>query len=101
MKLKKGDTVKILTGKDRGKTGTVITVFPKEGRIVVEGVHILKKRTRPKKQGAKGETVLVAKAFDASNAGLLCKNCKNPARIGTRIEGSAKVRYCKKCDATM
>ncbi|MDO8516377.1 MAG: 50S ribosomal protein L24 [bacterium] len=101
MKLKKGDTVKIMSGKDRGKTGTIMNVFPKEGRIIVEGVHILKKRSRPKTQGAKGETVLVARAFDASNASLLCKNCKNPTRVGTRVEGSAKVRYCKKCDATL
>ena len=99
MNIKKGDTVKIIAGKDRGKTGSVVSVFPNDARISVEGVNMYKKRVRPKKQGQKGETVLVARPIALSNAAILCKNCKRPTRVGFRTEGNTKIRYCKKCSA--
>ncbi len=99
MNIKKGDTVKILGGKDRGKTAAVLAVFPDENKISVEGVNRYKKRARPKKQGQKGETVLVVRPLSASNAAIVCQNCKRPTRVGYRLEGNAKVRYCKKCQA--
>ena len=101
MYIKKGDTVKILQGKDRGKTGTVLTVFPGEERISVEGLNLFKKRVRPRKQGEKGETVSISRPFPASKAQIVCKSCKKAARVGYRTEGNAKVRYCKKCQATI
>lgn len=99
MYLKKGDQVKMLSGKDSGKTGTVIHAFPEEGKVTVEGLNLYKKRVRPKQQGKKGETVLVPRPFPASRAILICKNCKVPSRMGSRTIGNQKVRYCKRCDA--
>lgn len=100
MKLKKGDNVKVMRGKDRGKTGAVINVLSEKNRIAVERINLYKKRIRPKQQGQKGDVVMVARPLSASNLMLVCKNCKNAVRVGYRIEGNAKVRYCKKCGAT-
>ena len=98
MKLKKGDQVKMLKGKDRGKTGTIARVLASEDRIIAEGINLFKKRVRPKKQGQKGETVLLPRPFAAANAMLVCKNCKEASRVGYRFEGDEKVRYCKNCN---
>ena len=74
MRIKKGDQVKIISGKDRGKTGTVLKVLSENNRISIEGINSYKKRMRPKKQGQKGETVTVVRPLHASNVLLLCKN---------------------------
>lgn len=99
MKIKKGDQVKIIAGKDRGKTGSVIKAMPKYEKISVDGLNLFKKRSRPKRQGEKGQTVEVPRPFPASKAMLVCKNCKMPTRPGFKIEGGKKIRYCKKCQA--
>ena len=101
MKLKKGDNVKILSGKDRGKTGTVLKAFPDEDRIQIEGLNVFKKRSKPRKQGEKGQVVAVSRPLAASKVMIICPNCKSPTRMGGRVEGSRKVRYCKKCKATL
>lgn len=100
MNIKKGDQVKITSGKDRGKTGSVMKVFPAAEKVSVEGVNFYKKRVKPKRQGQKGETVLVARPLAVSNVMLLCQNCKKPTRVGFRVEGNQRVRYCKKCKAS-
>lgn len=100
MHIKKGDTVKIIAGKDRGRSGKVISVFLKSGRIMVEGVNVYKKHSRPKRQGEKGEVVQVPRPLDASNAMILCGSCKKPARVGYRTERGTKFRYCKKCKSS-
>jgi large subunit ribosomal protein L24 len=99
MKLHKGDTVKITTGKDRGKIGKVVAADPVRDRVTVENLNVFKKRSRPKAQGQKGETVLVPRPITSSNVMLICSNCKNPTRVGFRMDGPRKVRYCKKCKA--
>lgn len=101
MKLHKGDNVKILSGKDRGKTGTVLRALTAEGRIVIDGLNVFKKRSRPKKQGEKGQMVLVPRPMPASKVMLICASCKEPTRVGSRMEGAKKVRYCKKCKSTI
>jgi large subunit ribosomal protein L24 len=101
MKLRKGDQVKMMSGKDAGKTGKVITALPAEGRITVEGLNLFKKRSKPRKQGEKGQTVEVPRPFPASRAQLVCASCKEATRVGYRIEGNAKIRYCKKCKAAI
>ncbi len=101
MKLKKGDNVKVLSGKDRGKTGTVLKAFPDEDRIQIEGLNVFKKRSKPRKQGEKGQVVAVSRPLAASKVMIICPNCKSPTRMGGRVEGSRKVRYCKKCKATL
>ncbi|MFH0890941.1 MAG: 50S ribosomal protein L24 [Candidatus Liptonbacteria bacterium] len=100
MRIKKGDQVKIISGKDRGKTGTVLRVMPEENKISVEGINFYKKRMRPKRQGQKGETVSVVRPLHFSNVMLVCKNCKEPARLGMRKEGNQKIRFCRKCQAS-
>lgn len=97
MNIKKGDTIKIIAGKDRGKTGKVLTVFPERNRIAVEGINLYKKHSRPKRQGEKGEIVEIMRPFHISNAQLVCQNCGQATRVGRREEGAVKIRYCKKC----
>ncbi len=98
MKTKKGDTVKIISGKNRGKTGKITLVFPKKNKIVVEGVNIRKRHTRPKKQGQKGQIIQMPMPIDVSNAVLICSRCSKPTRVGSRVVGAKKIRICKKCN---
>lgn len=100
MNLKKGDQVKIISGKDRGKIGSVLKVFPKEDRLIIDGLNLFKKRSRPKKQGEKGEVVNVPRPLFGGKVMLVCKSCKKSTRVGFRLEGNKKVRYCKKCQAS-
>lgn len=101
MKLKKGDNVRIMSGKDRGKTGVIMTAFPESGRIAIDGLNVFKKRSKPRKQGEKGQVVAVSRPMAASKVMIICPNCKEPTRLGGRTEGNRKVRYCKKCRATI
>jgi len=97
MKIKKDDTVLITSGKDRGKKGKVLRVFPKEKRILVEGVNIIKKNQKPRKTGEKGQIVQLPKPIDISNAKLICPKCQKATRIGYKIFENKKYRFCKKC----
>jgi large subunit ribosomal protein L24 len=101
MNIKKGDSVKILAGKDRGKTGTVLKAIPGAGRILIEGMNVYTKRMRPKKQNQKGQVIDVPRSLHASNVMLVCPNCKKPSRTSVRMEGNNKSRFCKKCQATV
>jgi large subunit ribosomal protein L24 len=101
MNLHKGDNVKVLAGKDRGKTGTILRALPEVDKIIIDGLNTFKKRSRPKKQGEKGQTVLVPRPMPAGKVMLICTSCKEPTRVGSRLEGAKKVRYCKKCKATI
>ena len=85
MKLKKGDQVKIVTGRDRGKIGNVSHVLIGGNAIVIDSLNLYKKRVRPKQRGKKGETILVARPLSASNVMLVCSSCKKPPRIGFRF----------------
>ena len=103
MKIKKGDTVLITAGKDRGKTGKVFRVLPKEQGILVEGINLRKKHVRPKKQGEKGQIVQVPAVLDVSNVKIICSKCGKATRVGYKAEnpsagsGRTKKRICKKC----
>ena len=101
MKLNKGDSVKILSGKDRGRTGVVLKAYPDDDRIQIDGLNVFKKRSKPRKQGEKGQVVAVSRPLAASKVMIICPNCKSPTRMGGRMEGTHKVRYCKKCKATL
>lgn len=101
MKIKKGDTVKLLAGKDSGKSGKVLGIDPKKERVLVEGVNMFKKHKRPRRQGEKGETITIARPMDASNVMLVCPRCSQPTRVGYKIEGAKKLRSCKKCKSTI
>lgn len=99
MKIRKGDNVKIISGKDRGRTGKVTHLFPAENKLVVEGINIHKKHSRPKKQGQKGQIIQMPMPVNVSNVMIICPNCGKPARIGAKIIENKKFRACKKCGA--
>ncbi len=101
MNIKKGDNVKIISGKDRGKTGAVLRIFVADERVAVEGLNLYKKRIRPKQQGQKGETISAPRPMHVSNIMIVCSSCKKPTRIGYRYESDSKIRYCKKCKASI
>ncbi len=97
MKIKKGDTVLIISGKDRTKTGKVLSVYPDKGKIIVEGINIRKKHAKPKRQGEKGQIVQIPAKMDVSNAKIICGKCGKATRIGYKTEIDRKCRICKKC----
>lgn len=97
MKITKGDSVIIISGKDKLKKGKVLKVFPKENKVLVEGVNIRKKHVKPKKSGEKGETIQVSVPINVSNVKLICPRCNQPARVGCKVVGKDKFRVCKKC----
>ncbi len=97
MKIKKGDTVLIISGKDRGKKGKAVNIFPEQGKIIVEGLNLRKKHVKPKKQGEKGQIVEIPGPINVSNVKLICPKCKKAVRTGYSLEGDSKFRICKKC----
>ncbi len=97
LKMKKGDTVKVITGKDRGKTGAVTAVYPKAGRILVSGVNVVVRHRRPRRTGQKGEKISLERPIAVSNVMLLCPHCKTPTRVGKKREEGVWRRACKKC----
>jgi large subunit ribosomal protein L24 len=106
--IKKDDEVKVISGKDRGRTGRVVRVLPREGRIMIEGVARGKKhtRTRGKRSGGgqqlqQGGIVDVDQFIDISNVQVMCKSCGQPTRVGHRFEDDAKVRVCRQCGADL
>ena len=99
MRIKKGDTVQVLSGNDKGKTGEVIEVMPKVNKIVVKGVNIRKKHIKPRKQGEEGGIIPVECAIDSSKVNVVCPKCGKSTRIEYKIEDDKKVRICKKCGA--
>jgi len=97
MKIKKGDTVLIISGKDRNKKGVVLRSFPKERKVVVEGVSLIKKHQKPKKGGEKGQILQIPSRVEVSNVAIICPSCKKITRIGSIIIKDKKYRSCKKC----
>ncbi|OGI29485.1 MAG: 50S ribosomal protein L24 [Candidatus Moranbacteria bacterium RIFOXYA12_FULL_44_15] len=97
MRIKKNDIVKMIAGKDRGKTGKVLRVLPKDRKAVVEGLNVVKKHTRPKREGEKGQRVEIPRGVTVSNMALVCPKCGKTSRIGYKTTGKIKVRICKKC----
>ena len=101
MNIHKGDTVKIISGKDRGKTGKILKALPERKAVLIEGINTYKKHRRPKKQGEKGEVVTVIRPMKAAKVMIVCSSCKEAARAGYRLEGDKKIRICKKCEGQM
>src|SRR5436309_2790797 len=99
MKLKKGDNVLIISGKDKGRTAKILKSLVKEGKILVEGMNLKKKHIKPKKEGEKGQVLAVATPLDASNVKLVCPKCGKATRLGYKITGNKKFRICKKCQS--
>lgn len=101
-RIKSGDTVLIQVGKDRGKTGKILRVFPRAQRLIVEGRNIVKKHVRPRRAGEKGQRVEVPSAVPVARVMLVCPSCQKATRVGLRrtLEGKRE-RVCKKCQATI
>jgi len=97
VKVKKGDTVLIISGKDKGRTAKILRSLPKEGKVLVEGMNLKSKHVKPKKQGEKGQVVKVPLPMDSSNMKLICPKCAKAVRVGYKIENGRKSRICKKC----
>ena len=101
MRIKKGDKVLIIKGKDRGKSGKIARALPAKLMVVIEGLNLRKKTVKPKRGGEKGRIVSVAWPMRVENVMLFCDACSKPTRAGYRIEAKKKIRYCKKCEATV
>ena len=101
LNIRRNDTVKVLSGSDRGKTGRVLRVFPDKGSLLVEHVRVVKKTVSSKvRQRTKGGIAEQESPINVSNVALICPNC-GPARIGYKMDGDTKVRLCKKCGQTL
>jgi large subunit ribosomal protein L24 len=101
--IRKNDTVAVNTGKDRGKRGRVLKVIPGGNRLIVEGVNMIKRHTRPNPQrNIQGGIIEREAALHASNVQLVCPECGAPTRIGHRVLGDGrKVRICRKCEGVV
>ena len=97
MRIHKGDTVLIISGKDRGRKGKVLKVFPKESRILVEGINLRKKHRKPRRSGEKGQIIEMPAPISISNVKLICPKCGKATRVGYKIVERKKYRICKKC----
>jgi large subunit ribosomal protein L24 len=98
MKIRKGDRVRVLSGKDRGKIGVVTRSIPETGRVIVDGVNIAKKHQKPTSQTNTGGIIDKEMPIPASNVAIVCNACGAPTRIGHRFEADGtKVRICRKC----
>ncbi len=103
MKIKTGDKVKLIAGKDKGKTGKVLQVLPEIGKASVEGVNLMTKHMRARRQGEKGQKIQFPSPIDLSNLQLICPKCNKETRLGSKyledeIKGKKKkARFCKKC----
>jgi len=95
-KLKKEDSVQIITGKDKGKRGRILKILRDKDRVVVEGANIVKKAKKRRNQQDRGGIIEVEAAIHSSNVAIICKKC-GPTRIGYKVNGKDKTRICRKC----
>ncbi len=100
MKIKKNDIVKMLAGKDHGKTGKVVKVHPSEEKVVVEGLNLMKKHMRARREGEQGQRVELPRKVTVSDVMLVCPKCSKATRVGYKVSKDKdvkKARICKKC----
>lgn len=97
MKIKQGDQVLIISGKDKGKRGKALRVLPAQEKIIVENANLVKKHRRPRRQGEKGQVIEISKPLHISNVKLICPKCGQAARVSYKITEAEKFRTCKKC----
>lgn len=98
MKLKKGDKVKIMVGKDRGREGKIEKVFPRDQTVLLPGLNVFKRHLKPKGEGRSGGIIDVSRPLTASKLALICPKCGLPTRIGYKLLNGKKVRICRKCE---
>ncbi len=101
-KIKKGDTVSSRSGSSRGKTGKVLAVFPKTHTLIIEGLNLVTKHRKPRRQGEQGQKVQSPRAVPIATVMLRCPNCQKSTRVGFRVlDGGKKERICKQCSAAI
>lgn len=98
MKLKKGDTVKVVVGKDKGKVAKVEKVMPKINKVLVTGVNLYKKHLKARSGRQKSEIITLTKPLPFANVTLICPKCNLQTRVGFKIVGGKKLRICRKCE---
>lgn len=99
--VKTGDTVEVLSGKDKGKRGKVLEASPREGKVIIEGISIATKHLKPRQMGQPGGIVSVEKPMNACKVMLVCPKCQKATRLAHKVEADGKKsRLCKKCEAT-
>jgi len=102
MKIKKNDTVLVIAGKDRGKKGKVRKAFPKKDELIVEGVNMIKRHSRARREARQAGIIELEAPLDASNVMLICNKCNKPARVAYRFLGDGKkARVCRSCDEVL
>ncbi|MDE7394898.1 MAG: 50S ribosomal protein L24 [Clostridiales bacterium] len=101
LNVKKGDTVLIIAGKDKGKTGKVVSCDPANGRVVVEDCNMITKHTKPRGANQPGGRNKVAGPIDVSNVQIVCPDCHKATRVAHKIDGENKIRVCNKCGASL
>jgi len=102
MKIKRNDMVKVLAGKDKGKSGKVLKVFPADNKAIVEGINYLKKHARKTQENPKGGVIQRENTINISNIAVICTRCSKPARVGfTELLDGSKARICKNCKETI
>jgi len=97
MTIRKGDKVKVIAGKDKGKESRVLRAYPEKQRLVVEGVNMIKKHQRPTSKMPQGGILEVEGTIHVSNVMLMCPSCSQPTRVGRKREDGTRIRVCKKC----
>lgn len=102
MKIKKGDKVKVMVGKDKGREGSVKEVFTKLGKVIVDGVNLYKRHTKPRGAKKSGGIIDIIKPISVSNVAFMCPKCGKPTRLGYRIDKTGtKTRICRKCEQSV
>ena len=101
MNVRKDDTVIVLSGKDKGKQGKVLTAMPADGKVIVEGVNVAKKHKKPRKQGEQGGIIKMETPIYACKVQVVCPKCGKPTRVAHKVENGKSVRVCKKCGAEL
>ena len=101
MNVKKGDTVVVLSGKDKGKQGEVLGTIPSEAKVVVEGINMVTCHTKPRRQGETGGIVKREAALYASKVQVVCPKCGKATRVAHKVENGKKSRVCKHCGAEL
>ena len=101
MNIKRDDKVIVLSGKDKGKEGKVLSVDPKAGKVIVEGVSVASKHSKPRKQGEKGGIIKLETPIYACKVMVVCPKCGKPTRVAHKLVDGKNVRVCKKCGADL
>lgn len=97
MKLRKGDKIQVIAGKDRGKNGAVERVYAKQNKVLVQGINLYKRHIKKSQEMQEGGIIDIPRAIDVSKVMLVCPKCKKATRIGYKEEKGKKVRVCRKC----